>query len=67
MTESPSETGPPTETRNDDAVLARMLRDAETLCATEDLLLAGQYRHLLDRIRALIEMRVCFQIDDQAA
>jgi hypothetical protein len=55
-----------TEMDNDDAILARMLRDAETLCGTEDLLLAGQYRHLLDRVRALIEMRACFQTDQAA-
>jgi hypothetical protein len=48
--------------RDDDAVLANMLRDAESLCSSEDALLSGQYRHLQDRIRALIELRECFQV-----
>jgi hypothetical protein len=47
---------------NDDAILANMLREAERLCDCEDALLSGQYRHLRDRIRALIELRECFQV-----
>jgi hypothetical protein len=49
-------------TRDDDAILANMLREAESLCCTEDALLCGQYGHLRDRIRALIELRECFQV-----
>ncbi len=44
---------------NDDAILADMLRQSEFLCQSTDALLAGQYRHLQDRIRALIELREC--------
>jgi hypothetical protein len=51
---------------DDDVVLARMLRDAEALCAGKDLLLAGQYHHLRERIRALIELRRCFEVEDDA-
>lgn len=40
----------------DYATLSRMLADAETLCATNDALLAGQYRHLRGRIAALLEL-----------
>jgi hypothetical protein len=45
--------------RDDDAILAEMLRLCELLCQSEDALLVGQYRHLQDRIRALIELREC--------
>jgi hypothetical protein len=45
--------------RNDDAILAEMLRQSEQLCESADALLVGQYRHLQDRIRALIELREC--------
>ena len=48
--------------RDDDAILIDMLREAEQLCCSEDALLSGQYHHLRDRIRALIELRECFQI-----
>jgi hypothetical protein len=48
--------------QSDDAILANMLREAESLCRSEDALLCGQYRHLQDRIRALIELRECFQV-----
>ncbi len=44
---------------NDDAILVDMLRQSERLCQTVDALLVGQYRHLQDRIRALIELREC--------
>ena len=44
---------------NDDAILQSMLEQAERLCRCDDALLAGQYRHLRDRIRALIELRLC--------
>ena len=43
----------------EDAILAAMLAEAERLCETEDALMRGQYRHLRDRIRALIELRLC--------
>jgi len=46
----------------DDAILANMLREVEILCRSEDALLCGQYAHLRDRIRALIELRECFQV-----
>jgi len=46
----------------DDAILANMLREVETLCRSDDALLCGQYAHLRDRIRALIELRECFQV-----
>jgi hypothetical protein len=52
MTETP---------KDDDAILANMLREAESLCGSDDELLCGQYRYLQDRIRALIELRECFQ------
>ena len=41
-------------TPNDDAILADMLRQSERLCQSADALLVGQYRHLQDRIRALM-------------
>ena len=47
---------------DDDAILASMLREVETLCRSEDALLRGQYAYLRDRIRALIELRECFQV-----
>ena len=49
----------------DDAILANMLREVEILCHSEDALLFGQYAHLRDRIRALIELRECFQVKPQ--
>jgi hypothetical protein len=42
---------------DDDAVLRDMLAQAERLCATDDVLLKGQYEHLRARIDALIELR----------
>jgi hypothetical protein len=51
---------------DDDAILAGMLREAERLCASDDLLLCGQYGYLRDRIRALIELRECFQVTGRA-
>ncbi len=48
-----------TEPESDDAILAEMLLLAERLCQSADPLLVGQYRHLLERIRALIELRDC--------
>ena len=51
-----------TEQQDEDAILANMLREAETLCRSDDALLCGQYGHLRDRIRALIELRECFQV-----
>ena len=48
--------------KNDDAILANMLREVEILCRSEDALLCGQYAHLRDRVRALIELRECFQV-----
>jgi hypothetical protein len=47
---------------DDDAILANMLREVEILCRSEDALLCGQYGYLRDRIRALIELRECFQV-----
>ena len=44
---------------DDDAILRAMLAEAEQLCQCEDALMQGQYRHLRDRIRALIELRPC--------
>jgi len=49
----------PAQTQDDDAILRAMLEQAERLCRCNDALLAGQYRHLRDRIRALIELRMC--------
>lgn len=43
-------------TARDHIILARMRSDAECLCRTQDPLLAGQYRHLLGRIAALLEL-----------
>ena len=52
-----------TETKpNDDTILADMLRQSEQLCQSTDALLVGQYRHLQDRIRALIELRECARV-----
>ena len=49
-----------TETQpDDDAILAEILRLSDRLCESKDALLVGQYRHLQDRIRALIEIREC--------
>jgi hypothetical protein len=50
------------EPKDDDTILASMLREVEVLCSSEDALLCGQYGHLRDRIRALIELRECFQM-----
>jgi len=44
-------------TPNDDRILADMLVQAERLCQDADPLMAGQYRYLAERIRALIELR----------
>ena len=44
---------------NDEAILAAMLAEAEKLCGGNDALMVGQYRHLRERIRALIELRLC--------
>lgn len=41
-------------TARDYATLSRMLADADTLCGTQDALLAGQYRFLRGRIAALL-------------
>jgi len=48
---------------NDDAILRAMLAEAESLCQSGDALLQGQYHHLRDRIRALIELRLCTSED----
>ena len=40
----------------DHIVLSRMLADVDSLCATRDALLAGQYRYLRGRIAALLEL-----------
>jgi hypothetical protein len=45
--------------QSDDAILVEMLQLSEQLCQSADALLVGQYRHLQDRIRALIELREC--------
>ena len=50
---------------DDEAILANMLREVEILCRGEDALLCGQYAHLRDRIRALIELRECFQVKSE--
>jgi hypothetical protein len=50
---------------DDDAILINMLREAESLCGTSDQLLKGQYGHLRDRIRALIELRESFQVQSE--
>jgi hypothetical protein len=44
---------------DEDGILAAMLRQAEQLCAAGDPLMAGQYCHLRERIRALIALREC--------
>lgn len=41
-------------TARDYATLSRMLADANTLCHTQDALMAGQYRFLRGRIAALL-------------
>jgi hypothetical protein len=48
-----------TDRPDDDAILSEMLHLSERLCQSKDALLVGQYRHLQDRIRALIELREC--------
>lgn len=45
--------------QSDDAILQSMLAEAEILCRTGDALMLGQYQYLCDRIRALIELRMC--------
>jgi hypothetical protein len=49
-------------TPDEDAILAAMQREAELLCQCSDALLAGQYAHLRERIRALIALRECADI-----
>ena len=44
-------------TPDEDAILADMLAKADQLCGHADLLMAGQYRFLAERIRAVIELR----------
>jgi hypothetical protein len=41
---------------HDHAILLRMLEDARRLSASNDPLLAGQYRHLEGRVAALVEL-----------
>ena len=41
-----------------------MLADADSLCATRDALLAGQYRYLRGRIAALIELTMPVDRDE---
>ncbi|MDO8878228.1 MAG: hypothetical protein Q8M24_17180 [Pseudolabrys sp.] len=43
-------------TARDHATLSRMLADADTLCGTQDALMAGQYRFLRGRIAALLAL-----------
>lgn len=38
------------------AVLQRLREDVQQLCRTSDSLLLPQYRHLLERVEALIEI-----------
>ena len=56
-----------TERSDEDRILAEMLRAAERLCETADALMSGQYRHLHDRIRALIALRDCVLDPDEPA
>ena len=49
--------------QTDDEILEAMLVQAERLCQSDDPLLQGQYRHLRERIRALIELRLCARTD----
>jgi hypothetical protein len=51
------------QAQTDDEILEAMLAQAEKLCATDDALLQGQYRHLRERIRAIIELRLCARTD----
>jgi hypothetical protein len=53
-------------TRNDDQILADMLAQAEALCQGADALMAGQYRFLAERIRAVMELRECHGLSDGA-
>lgn len=50
---------------DEDEILAAMLREAELLCSAGDALLAGQYAHLRERIRALIALRECAHICEE--
>lgn len=50
-------TGPAPEHRDDDALLAELRALAECLAQSDDAMMAGQYRHLLARIDALVEIR----------
>jgi hypothetical protein len=43
--------------RTEAEILGEMLRLSDRLLRTADPLMAGQYRHLHDRIRALMEVR----------
>ncbi|MEI9992003.1 MAG: hypothetical protein WDM86_18430 [Rhizomicrobium sp.] len=43
---------------DDLTILRAMLEKAEHLCRCDDGLLAGQYEHLRERIRALIELHM---------
>jgi hypothetical protein len=49
----------------DHLILSRMLADAESLCATPDALLAGQYRHLRGRIAALVELTMPIGLEER--
>ena len=53
--------------QTDDEILEAMLAEAEKLCATDDALLQGQYRHLRERIRALIELRLHARTDSASS
>ncbi len=51
---------------NEDDLLRELLAGAEQLCCTEDALMQGQYKHLRDRIRALIELRLCATLETKS-
>lgn len=44
-------------------ILLRMRADARQLCQSSDELLAPQYRHLLARVDALLEISECSKAD----
>lgn len=54
-------------TGRDHVILSRMLADADSLCATRDALLVGQYRHLRGRIAALLELTLPAERDEADA
>jgi hypothetical protein len=54
-------------TAQDHWILGEILAHADSLCRTQDPLLMGQYRHLRERIEALLELTSPLDSDEAIA